>query len=186
LTKRKGIRKRTIDESSVVEVNDWHLPHTPAFGALGYLISSCNVCGGNMCHGENRWGKAIVNRVDRRLRLNDGYAKGRAIFLLAEDFWGRRTAVAVLLYHLPEAGTVEVLMGEAASDIWPERHDVFVAALLICGARVARESGGGDSALLKWTVGTKRVATDTCRRYDFTEQTRDSQGYHLIQRFDYG
>lgn len=163
LRKRKGLRRRTIDESSVVEVEEWPVRHTADYCALSYFVSSCNVCGGNLCTEYERWDNAVIEHVDRRLKEHSGFAKGRVLYLIGEDFFGKRTTVGVLLFHIPRAGTVQILRAATARDIYPERHELFVAALLLCAARVARERGDGKSATLSWLVTAHGRARQICK-----------------------
>lgn len=113
IRKRQGLRRRTIDDSSVVDVEGWPLPGQRKLGALSYSVTSCNVCGN--CVARGRWTPRIADAVEARLRNHDGLAKGRALFAFGEDFFGGKTAFGVLTYHLPRAGTIEVLQAEGCN-----------------------------------------------------------------------
>lgn len=181
--KRKGLSHRTIDNSSVVSVTGMRVPSERRLGVLSYGIYSCNHCG-DMSH-LGAWSDLCVEKVRRRLNDNDGDAKGRVLFLIGEDWFRKQACLGVLTFHLPRAGTVKVLHVETALGTASEKRAHVVMALLLCAQRIARESGGGASSRLEWTVRNASRARDISERYGFHEQTRDRDGYHLARVVDF-
>jgi hypothetical protein len=178
--RREGIRRRTIDESTVVEVNKWPLPgKRNLYGVWDFHASSCNVCGN--CASSDRWHGSTVEAIHDRLTFSDGLAKGRVIFALGEDWMDGVTSCAVLLYHVPRQGVVKVLRVDTANDVWAERRPHFFAALLACAESIAREGGEGRRARLEWTLKRRDLKNDVCARFQFQEAGRDRDGYHLVR-----
>lgn len=175
--RRRGRDHRELDESSIVSVRGWPI-RSKRLGVLSYSISSCNVCG-NLLDKE-RWSEDCIKKLHRRLD-EEGMAKGRVLFLVGEDWWGHKTVVGLLAFHVPQRGTVRVLVLEAANDIAPERRTPLFAALLLCAQYIARESDGGNTSRLEWLVTNRGRANDLCARYGFREQTVDRDGYHLAR-----
>jgi len=175
------IGRRTIDEASVVDVDRWPLPgRQHHYGVLHFFAVSCNACSREY-GARTFWNPLTAQHVEERLNENDGYEKGRVVFVLGADFLDKTSPCAALTYHIPRAGTVKILHLGLSEGTWNERRTPFYAALLTCADAIARESGDGRTSRLEWVLSNRAHANDAKARYQFREATRGRDGYELVR-----
>ena len=159
--------------------------------AVSVRAYSSAIEGRSLVPGE--WPEGLAGRVARRMADSRGGEKGRVLYIGRRTSADERAPLAVAVWHLPDAGPLELLELDVAQVVREERPDLIdpcaMSLLALLRAIGAHRQLDRPADRLAWITDEDEVARRAYEQWGFrglkpSARPKDCMSRHYLRRIE--